>query len=78
MPIYESKNDVHSETFFSRLKFYVPFVLVAIRCNKVDYWLKSEELEVQFLTSTKQHNYRKLHTLKNTNASNELKSIYCY
>jgi hypothetical protein len=38
MPIYESQNGVHSETFFSRLKFYMPFALVATRCNKVDYW----------------------------------------
>ncbi len=53
MPIYESKNGAHNETIFSRLNFYVPFVLVATKCNKVDYWLKSEKLEVQFLTSPK-------------------------
>jgi hypothetical protein len=40
MPIYESKNNVHSETFFNKLKYNEPFVLVATRCNKIDYWFE--------------------------------------
>ncbi len=37
MPIYEPKIFAIYKTFFNRLKFYIPFVLVATRCNKIDY-----------------------------------------
>jgi hypothetical protein len=44
MPIYESKNSAHSETFCNRLKSYIAFVLVATKCNKIDYWFDKRRI----------------------------------
>jgi hypothetical protein len=71
MLIYKSKNCVHSETFFNRLKFYTPFVLVATRHNKVDYWFGKQRIKGPIFNLTYKHNCQKNHTLKNTNAKNE-------
>jgi hypothetical protein len=49
--IYESKYGAHNEIFLSRLKFYIPFVLVATRCNKVDYWFEKRRIRGPILTS---------------------------
>ncbi len=62
MLIYESKNGAHNETFPNRLKFYVPFVLVATRCNKVDYWFEKQKIKGPILNLTYKHNYQKIHT----------------
>jgi hypothetical protein len=42
--IYKSKYGAHNETFFSRLKSYIPFVLITTRCNKVDYWFEKQRI----------------------------------
>jgi hypothetical protein len=44
MLIYESKTCVHNETFFNRLKSYIPFVLVATTRNKVDYRFEKQRI----------------------------------
>jgi hypothetical protein len=43
--VYKSKN------ILSSFKFYIPFVLVATKCNIVDYWLKKHERKVQIFVS---------------------------
>jgi hypothetical protein len=78
VPIYESKNGAHSETFLSRLKFYVPFVLVATKCNKIDYLFEKWKIRGPIFNFTYKHNYWKIHTFKDTNANNEQESIDCY
>jgi hypothetical protein len=69
--IYESKNGVHSETFLNRLKFYIPFFLVATMHNKVDYWFEKWRIKGPIFDLTYKHNYQKMHTFINTNASNK-------
>jgi hypothetical protein len=62
--IYESKKSLHSETFFNRLKFYITFVLVATRCNKVDYWFEKRRMKGPNFCLTYKHNYQKFTHLK--------------
>jgi hypothetical protein len=71
MPIYKSKNCAHNETFFSRLKFYIPFVFMATRHNKIDYWFGKQRIKGLIFNLTYKQNCQKIHTLKDTNASNE-------
>jgi hypothetical protein len=71
MPIYKSKTCAYSETFFNRLVFYIPFVLVATRCNKIDYWFGKWKIKGTIFNLTYKHNCQKIHTLKYTNVSNE-------
>ncbi len=71
MPIYESKNCVHNETFFNRLKSYIPFVLVVTKRNKVDYWFEKQRIKGPIFNLNYKHNCQKIHTLKDINASNE-------
>jgi len=64
-------NGLHSETFLSSLKFYVPFLLVATRCNKVDCWFEKQRIKGPIFSFTYKHNYRKINTFKDINANNE-------
>jgi hypothetical protein len=71
MPVYESKNGVHSETFFSRFNFYIPCVLVATMHNKVDYWFEKWRIKGPIFYLTYKHNYQKMHTFDDTNVNNK-------
>jgi hypothetical protein len=51
MPIYESKNRAHNETFFNRLNFIYHLSLWPLGTTKWIIGLKSEKLKVQFKTS---------------------------
>jgi hypothetical protein len=64
-------NGLHNETFINSLKFYVPFPLMATRCNKVDHWFEKQRIKGPILSFTYKHNYQKIHTFKNINANNE-------
>jgi hypothetical protein len=71
MPIYESKNCAHSETFFNRLKSYTPFVLMDTMCKKVDYWFEKRRIRGPIFNLNYRHNCQKIDTLKDINPSNE-------
>jgi hypothetical protein len=64
MPTYKSKNCAHNETCFSRLEFYIPFVLVAIRRNKVDYWFRKQRIRGPILSSPTNTIIKKFTNLK--------------
>jgi hypothetical protein len=55
--IYGSKNGAHSKNIFNNLKFYIPFFLVATRCNKVEYWFEKSRMRGPNLSFTYKHKY---------------------
>ncbi len=47
------------KTYPSSLKLYIPFLLVATKCNKTDYWFEKQRMRGPNFCLTYKHNYKK-------------------
>ncbi len=43
--VYKSKYVIHSFKKISGFKFYIPFLLVATKCNIIDYWFYEPKMK---------------------------------